>query len=142
MAGSAMPRPVIIFHNISHARALAQASAETGVPAQAITAPDAMRYLGGPVLKIMIEEGRIPDVIVDCGDTSESVQLALRAGLKRLLFDEKAGSWDALTSLAAAYGATLAARGEFWALHPDRLDLLRQTDPLALCKGFLNQFRA
>lgn len=142
MTGPATPRPVIIFHNINHARAIALASTETGIIIQAVTAPGAVRYLGGPVLKITMEEGGIPDALVDCGDASENVQLALRAGLKHLLFDESAQTSEALTSLAAAYGACLAPRNAFWSQHPHPLDLLRVRDPLTVCKGFLNQFLA
>jgi hypothetical protein len=142
MLAQAKARPVILFHNIGHAHAIATAAGDSGQPIEALTAPGAIRYLGAPLLKAIADEADLPLAIADCGNIAESAQAALRAGFRRLLYEKPHPAYEGLMGLAEAYNARLLPRAAFFAAHPQRLDLNREADPLQTCKEFLKNYRA
>ena len=134
-------RPVIIFHDITHARAIAALRAETGVEVDAASAPGAPLYLGPELLKAIADTAGLSNIVADCGDDSATVQLALRAGLKHLLLKGSHPAFRQLQSLAEAHGARLQSAQEFYTPGRAVLDLLRVPDPLSKCRNFVNGFR-
>lgn len=106
----------------------------------AISAPGAVRYLGATILKAIADEAQLGEAFVDCGSSSQSVQLALAAGWKRLLFDAAQPAHDKLQELARAGGAEILPRDTFLAAAAERLDLLRTSNPEQRCKDFLKNF--
>jgi hypothetical protein len=135
-------RPVIFFHNISHARAIAAAMHDLDVPVDAVTAPGAVRSLGATILKSLADAAKLSEALIDCGSSSESVQLSLRAGWRRILFEAPHPAYEKLSELAKFQDGEILPRSVFLNHAPATLDLLRDQGPLQSCKEFLKNFSA
>ncbi len=134
-----MGRPVIVFHNLEHARAALAAAVEADVAVTLRSAPGAVAYAGAGYLKAIADTAakELPDAqatwVIDCGADPGTALGALRIGWKRLRFSGPGSLREKLTDIAGQRGAALVDET------PDEavLDLLDDRDPAAACREFL-----
>ena len=139
-----MGRPVIVFHNLEHARAALAAALEADVAVTLRSAPGAAAYAGTGYLKAIADaaakdypKARVTWVI-DCGADAGTALGALRIGWKKLRFSGPDSLREKLTDIAAQRDATVA--GE--AGDETVLDLLEHHDPAAACRDTLAETKA
>ena len=128
-----MTRPVILFHNLGHARAAVTAAADLNIPITLQSAPGAAAYAGVGFLKAVVDEADVSDAVIDCGADAGSAMAALRAGWKRLVFSGEEAMAVKLTDMAGQMGATVSAGGA------GALDLRDAADPSKACRDFLSR---
>ncbi len=134
-----MGRPVIVFHNLDHARAALAAALEADVAITLRSAPGAVAYAGAGYLKAIAEGAAkdYPDAgatwVIDCGADAGTALGALRIGWKCLRFSGPDSRREKLADIAGQQGAALVDET------PDEavLDLLDDRDPAAACREFL-----
>jgi len=130
--------PVIVIHNLAHARAALAAAAEAGVPVTLISAPAAAAYLGAAVFREIVATARreVPGAeataVLDCGDARGLALNALRHGLKAVCLKAPADVLARVADIARQLDAVVLERVEGPAL-----DLLDAADPLAACRQWL-----
>ncbi len=134
-----MSQPVIVFHNLEHARAALAAALEVDVAVILRSAPGAAAYAGAGYLKAIADAAAKdhPDArvswVIDCGADAGTALGALRIGWKKLRFSGPESLREKLTDIAAQQNATVT--GE--AVGETVLDLLDHHDPAATCRDVL-----
>lgn len=128
-----MTRPVILFHNLDHARAAVAAAADFNIPITLQSAPGTAAYAGVGFLKAVIDEVGADEAVIDCGMDAGIAMAALRAGWKRLVFSGDEAMSVKLTDMASQMGATVNAGGA------SALDLLDAAGPSEACRAFLSR---
>ncbi len=139
-----MGRPVIVFHNLEHARAALAGAVEADVAITLCSAPGAAAYAGAGYLKAIADAATKghPDAratwVIDCGADAGTALGALRIGWQRVRFSGPDSLREKLTDIAAQQDATVTGEttGE------TVLDLLDTTGPEATCLAFLDKARA
>ncbi len=134
-----MSRPVIVFHNLEHARAALAAALEADVAVVLRSAPGAAAYAGAGYLKAITDAATKDHPkaratwVIDCGADAGTALGALRIGWKKLRFSGPASLRKKLTDIAAQQDATVTgeAAGE------TVLDLMDRHDPAAACRDVL-----
>ncbi len=130
-------RPIVIVHDITHARAALAAAAALGVPIRLRSAPGAASYLGPSVFHALIDEARktAPEAdavaVMDCGGDVGRALSALRHGLDRVRVDLPRGTVLRLADIANCHGAAIDDDDD------EPLDLLNCSDPAATCQKWL-----
>ena len=131
------PNPLIVFHDLAHARAALAAAAERGVPVTLRTAPGAAAYAGPLYLKEIADRalGEMPGVeaqaLIDCASDPALALAALRMGWRRVLYRGRGKVPAKLADIAGQLGAEIM-RGA-----PAGLDLLDSADAPAACRAYL-----
>jgi hypothetical protein len=118
--------PVIIVHNIAHARAAAGAALAAGIRVRLRSAPGAARYAGAAwfaaLIAIVCEEFPAADIeaSLDCATDAGLALAALRSGIPLVRFTGPAAVKRKIAAIARAYGAALDDA-------PSTMDLLDHT---------------
>jgi hypothetical protein len=135
--------PLIVIHNLAHARAAVAAAAEAGVAVTLASAPGAAAYVGAAVFRDMVAEaaretpGVAVTALLDCGDDAGLALNALRHGIKAIRLRAGPEAMAAVTDIAGQMGALVADDGEAPAL-----DLLDRPDAPAACRAWLSRASA
>ena len=134
-----MSQPVIVFHNLDHARAALAASVEADVSVTLRSAPGATAYAGAGYLKAIADAATKgnPDArvtwVIDCGADAGTALGALRIGWKKLRFSGPESRREKLADIAAQQDAQIL----FPTPGNGVLDLLDATHPANTCRAFL-----
>ncbi len=134
-----MSQPVIVFHNLDHARAALAASVEADVAVTLRCAPGAAAYAGAGYLKAIADAAAKdhPDArvtwVIDCGADAGVALGALRIGWKCLRFSGPNALREKLADIAAQQDATVTGEVSDETV----LDLLDNHDPAATCRDVL-----
>lgn len=130
--------PLIVIHNIAHARAALAAAADIGCPVTLVSAPGAAAYLGATVFREMVAAavretpGATVTAILDCGDDAGLALNALRHGLRVIRLHAGPAAMAAVADIAGQMGAVIDPAPEAPAL-----DLLDRPDAPAACRAWL-----
>lgn len=134
-----MSQPVIVFHNLEHARAALAAALEADVAVVLRSAPGAAAYAGAGYLKAIADSAAKDHPkaratwVIDCGADAGTALGALRIGWKELRFSGPDSLHEKLTDMAAQQDATVTGEAAGEAV----LDLLEHHDPAAACRDVL-----
>jgi fructose/tagatose bisphosphate aldolase len=126
--------PVVVVHDLSHARAALAAAAAAGAPVTLLSPAGAAAYWGALYFHALIRLAAEahPAVaftaVLDCGERPGDVLAALRQGIADVVFHGDGEVREKLAAIAAARGARLHAP------MPADLDLGRARDPEAACR--------
>lgn len=130
--------PMIVIHNLAHARAALAAAADLGSPVTLVSAPGAAAYLGAAVFREMVAEaaretpGVAVTALLDCGDDAGLALNALRHGLKAIRLRAGPEAMAAVADIARQLGATVESDAG-----APVLDLLDRRDAPAACRAWL-----
>ncbi len=136
-----MPRkrtPVIVIHNLAHARAAAAAAVASGVPVRLRSAPGAARYAGAGwfAAVIAIVRAEFPSARIegslDCAGDAGYALAGLRAGIGLVRFTGPRAVARKLAAIAKQHGGALDDA-------PLTVDLLDETDPDARVRAALTR---
>ena len=122
------PTPVIIVHNIAHARAAAQAAVAAQASVRLRSAPGAARYAGAAwfaaLIAIVREEFPAAEIeaSLDCATDAGMALAALRTGLPLVRFTGPPAVKRKIAAIARARGAALDEA-------PSTIDLLDHAAP-------------
>ncbi len=134
-----MSQPVIVFHNLEHARTALAAAIEANVAVILRSAPAAAAYAGAGYLKAIADAAAKdhPDArvtwVIDCGADAGVALGALRIGWKCLRFSGPNALREKLADIAAQQDATVTGEVSDETV----LDLLDDRDPAATCRDVL-----
>jgi hypothetical protein len=134
-------RPIIVIHNIAHARAAAAAAAAAGRPVLIRSADGAAGYAGALWFQevIKLAQAAHPDADIaaslDCGDAPGHALGALRQGIKLVRLRARPGIVAKVAAIARQLGAAIdEAPGPV-------LDLLNEDDAEMACRAWLEKPR-
>jgi hypothetical protein len=123
LSGATAP-PIIVIHSLAHAVAALNAAAGADRDIILLSAADAGIYAGAGWFKAVVEAARntVPAArfseILDCGDHTGAVQVALRAGVVAVIFTGRSDVAERLAAIAKQKNSRLLA-----ARPPHALDL-------------------
>ena len=123
-----MESPAFVIHGLKHLRAALTAAHAAARPITVISAPAASAYAGANWFAALIAHGaaEFPEVemtaILDCGDRGGDVLVALKAGLRQIVFTGHPDAAARLNAVAAERNARILDT------RPTALDLLDITD--------------
>lgn len=107
------PTPVIIVHNIAHARAAAEAAVAAGILVRLRSAPGAARYAGAAwfaaLIAIVREEFPTANIeaSLDCATDAGLALAALRSGIRLVRFTGPPSVKRKIAAIARSCGAAL-----------------------------------
>ncbi len=123
-----MDTPAFVIHGLTHLRAALSAARAFACPITVISAPAASAYAGANWFAALIAHGaaEFPEVemtaILDCGDRGGDVLVALKAGLRHIVFTGHPEAAARLHAIATAGGERILDR------RPPAFDLLDARD--------------
>lgn len=136
-----MPRknpPVVIIHNLAHARAVAEAALAAKVSVRLRSAPGAARYAGAAwfaaLIAIVREEFPTANIAasLDCATDAGLALAALRSGIPLVRFTGPAAVKRKIAAIARACGAALDDA-------PPTIDLLDHAAPESALRAALTR---
>lgn len=131
-------RPVIIVHNLAHARAAADVATALDIAVRLRSAPGAARYAGAgwfaALMSLVREEfpSAKLEASLDCATDAGLALAALRTGIPMVRFTGSAMVKRKIAAIARAYGAALENAAV-------TIDLLDCADPGAAVRAALTR---